>query len=316
MRRWDALMDEHLQILETRGLAMETIKSRRYELMRCGAWLRSRRPRVNLENVDADLMLKYLRTRAVFRAKATISSTLTACKFMGDHLVEKNIWLNNPLRWVKGPKINSGARLPRTLRPMQLKKIWATAIQEPRHSIRCKWLAMLSLLYGTGIRRGELARLKVTDWDRENGVLNIDGRKTGRERKVCVGEGVWKCIEAYLPHRHNILEKHGRFDEESFFVNRDGGAIDAQCMSRSIHNLCKKAGAPIISMHSFRHSCASDLLESGIALPEVQKILGHSSICNTMRYTHIVDPTKAEAVEKHPINVFLGGTKESLKEAI
>jgi site-specific recombinase XerD len=71
-------------------------------------------------------------------------------------------------------------------------------------------MAVLALLHGTGLRRGELERLDLEDWMREEGVLVIDGRKTGRERAVPVSEGMWRCVEAYLPRRHNLLEKVGR----------------------------------------------------------------------------------------------------------
>ena len=67
-------------------------------------------------------------------------------------------------------------------------------------------MTVLALLYGTGLRRGELERLNVEAFDRIEGTLRIDGRKTGRERCVPLPEMVRRCLEAYLPHRHNQLE--------------------------------------------------------------------------------------------------------------
>ncbi|MFC1461354.1 tyrosine-type recombinase/integrase, partial [Verrucomicrobiota bacterium] len=144
---------------------------------------------------------------------------------------------------------------------------------------------LLAILYGTGLRRGELGRLNVADWDRENGILKIDGRKTGRERHVPVGAGVWRCIEAYLPHRHNLLEKQGCLEEDALFINQLGERVKAENIGKLVHDLSKSAGVPLVTLHQFRHSCASDLLESGVHLPEVQKILGHAAIESTIRYT-------------------------------
>ena len=60
---------------------------------------------------------------------------------------------------------------------------------------RYQAVCVLAILYGAGLRRGELERLDVADWDRDASVLRIDGQKTGVERSVPVGEGVWRCIE-------------------------------------------------------------------------------------------------------------------------
>ncbi len=70
---------------------------------------------------------------------------------------------------------------------------------------------------------------------------------------------------------------------------------------------------PLVSVHQFRHTCASDLLEEGLSLPEVKELLGHQGIGTTLRYIHIADPQKHEAVEKHPINALLAC--ESSEEA-
>jgi site-specific recombinase XerD len=144
------------------------------------------------------------------------------------------------------------------------------------------------------------------DWQQEAGVLKIDGRKTGQERNVAVGAGVWRCVEAYLPHRHNLLEKIGRVEQENaLFLNRFGARLNGQNISRIVHSLAKQAGVGLVSVHAFRHSCASDLLERGVALPDVQKVLGHAALASTMRYTHVTDPERAKAIKAHPINDFL-----------
>jgi len=161
------------------------------------------------------------------------------------------------------------------------------------------------MVYATGLRKGEMERLNIGDWNREEGCLRIDGRKTGVERRVPVGAGVWKCVEAYLPLRHNRLEKLGRLGEQALFINRAGKRMKGQSISLIAHNLARRAGVPMVSMHQFRHTCASDLLEGGTAIPEVQRILGHACVTSTLRYTQIADPERAAAVKLHPVNEFL-----------
>jgi len=62
---------------------------------------------------------------------------------------------------------------------------------------------------------------------------------------------------------------------------------------------------PLVRLHQFRHTCASDLIEAGVSLPEVQRILGHSSISSTVRYLHTSDPQRRAAMERHPLNDWL-----------
>jgi site-specific recombinase XerD len=70
-----------------------------------------------------------------------------------------------------------------------------------------------------------------------------------------------------------------------------------------------------LTVHQFRHSCASDLIEAGASLPEVKGILGHAVLETTMRYTQVADPLRKEAMEKHPINEFLRDSMDGGKDA-
>ena len=167
-------------------------------------------------------------------------------------------------------------------------------------------MAVMALLYGTGLRRGELERLDVEDWKREEGLLLVDGRKTGRERSLPVAEGIWRCVEGYLPLRHNLLEKRGVPGEKALFINREGKRLSAQSLGLLVHRLARSAKVPLVSLHQFRHTCASDLLESGVSLPAVQQMLGHMSVSTTGRYLQIADPERARAMKKHPLNDYLG----------
>jgi site-specific recombinase XerD len=153
-------------------------------------------------------------------------------------------------------------------------------------------------------------RLDVSGWNVNDGVLSVDGRKTGRERRVPVAEGVARVIEAYLPQRHNLLERVGRAEEKALFVTRHGERLTGEKVSKHVHSIARRARVPLVSLHQFRHTCASDLIEAGVSLPEVQDILGHAVIATTMRYLSISDPERRKAMEKHPLERVLGRTSE------
>jgi site-specific recombinase XerD len=230
---------------------------------------------------------------------------------MGEHLVLQGIWTKNPLRWIKGPKMDSRSKIPRRIGKEDMKRLWEAAEKKKPDTLRTLTLCVLSILYGTGLRRGELHRFNIADWDREKGILKVDGQKTGRERNTPVGPGVWKCVEAYLPVRQNRLEAANKLNEPAFLIDRRGNRMSAVAISKIVQRCSKAAGIPFFSLHQFRHSCVSDLIENGVKLPDVQVMIGHAAIQTTMRYLDVTSGERTEAIKKHPINDFLNETRDS-----
>jgi site-specific recombinase XerD len=305
VKRWDGLVEGFLSECGARGLAEATIEHRRRELERWGGWLKRRRPRPSVEGIDSQLAIGYLRRRSAFRSKSTVSSVVSVMRQMGEYLLRGGQWQTNPLRWIRGPRLNARSRLPRRIGRGSLERLWQGAAELRCEHRRYLWMAMLGVLYGTGLRRGELERLKLSDWDSAADLLRVDGRKTGQERIVPISSAVRQCLEAYLPRRQNCLEKWGRLEEPALFVNASGAPVRGPSVGRSLHGLAKRLGVPLVSLHQFRHTCASDLLESGVMLPQVQQILGHAAITSTMRYLDIADPERRKAIERHPVNEML-----------
>ena len=310
MKRWDSLMEGYLRRCEVRGLSQSTIKGRERELDKWGNWLRHRKPKPNLEEVTSEQIIKYIASRTAFRSKTTVYGIISIMRGMGEFLVAEGLWKQDPLRWIKGPKIDHRSRLPRRIGKESLKKLWIEVASLRSGYKQSLWMAAIGLLYGIGIRRGELERLKSSDWDRSAGVLKIDGHKTGRERYVPLPEFAGKCLETYLPIRHNLLERLNRTEETSLLISKDGYPLPGDKIWKGIRRLARKAGAGPITTHQFRHTCASDLLDEGVSLPQVQQILGHSSIASTCLYTHISDPAKTKAIALHPINQILQGSTQ------
>lgn len=306
MKRWHGLVDGYMKRCETRGLSEATVTSVRGELDRCGCGLKRRRPKPSLEEVDGPVLIEYIGRRTRFHAKATVAGVTSKLRCLGEYLVAEGVWRQNPLRWIKGPRLDGRGRLPRRIGKEHLKRIWDATSQNRTRYQQHLSLAVLALLYGTGLRRGELERLDLIHWKREERLLQIDGRKTGCERSVPVSEGIWRCLEAYLPLRQNLLEERGTAGEAALFLNRAGARMSSQLLGLLVHRLAKKAQVPLVSLHQFRHTCASDLLESGVSLPEVQQLLGHTSVVPTTRYLQIADPERARAIKKHPLNDYLG----------
>jgi site-specific recombinase XerD len=314
MKRWDSLVSGYLRVCEARGLSSESLDGIRDEMDRLGCWMKRRRPQPRLEDVGHEILIEYLKRRTHFHAKSTVSSIASKMRCMGEYLVHQGVWQQNPMRWVKGPRLDPRGKLPRRIGSAHLSKLWeATAQQRGAYSKHLS-VVVLALLYGTGLRRGELERLQVKDWDREQNVLAVDGRKTANERSIPLSEPIARCLESYLPLRQNQLERWKAPEEKSLLINRYGAPLSAQSIGLLLHRLARKAGVPLVTVHQFRHTCASDLLENGASLPEVQTILGHKCVETTSRYLHIAGPERVHAMKKHPLNAYLSEVLAREKE--
>lgn len=307
MRGWDQLLDGYLAQYAARGVCDGSVSRATSVLGQWGEWMKRCRPRPRIEQIDAPLITRFIRSRTTFKSKSTVYGTLSVMRGMGEFLVREGLWETNPLRWMRGPKVTPYSRLPKRLNRADVEGLWKAAAESRGEYRRSLWLTVLALLYGTGLRRGELSRLRVADWDREHGTILIDGRKTGRERRVPVPELTYRCIETLLPLRHNELARVGSPETAELLIGLDGRPLSAQAISMGVHRLATRAGIELASVHQFRHTCASDLIEAGVTLPEVQRILGHQFISTTVRYTHIAGHQRREAMALHPINEVLSG---------
>lgn len=314
MKRWDSLVDGYMGVCEARGLSEEYLECSRTELDRWGCWMKRRRPKPRLEEVGHELLIEYLKRRTTFRAKTTVSSIASKMRCLGEYLVHQGVWQQNPMRWIKGPRLDPRGQLPRRIDAAHLSKLWEAAAQQRGAYSKHLSVVILTLLYGTGLRRGELERLQVKDWDREQNLLAVDGRKTACERSLPLSEPIARCLESYLPLRQNQLERWQRPEETSLLINRQGARLSAASIGGLVHRLARSAGIPLVTVHQFRHTCASDLLENGASLPEVQTILGHKCVETTSRYLHIAGPERLQAMKQHPLNDYLSELLAKEKE--
>ena len=190
-----------------------------------------------------------------------------------------------------------------TLTPTEsvLAQIWEAAAQTRQSYYRHLWVAVLGVLYGGGLRRGEVHLLNLSDWDPETGTLQVYGKKTAHDRRIPLPDLCRQCLEAYLPRRQNTLAKYCLNNEPALFVNGRGRRLSLESISGGIGRLTQASGEKV-TLHQYRHTCASQLLTSGTPLPHVQKLLGHKSLQTTMRYLHVADKELHNAVARHPLN--------------
>lgn len=302
MRNWDSLVCKYCEEYQTLGRSKGSLNKVRSELDRFGNWLKSKRPWPAVEDIGLELIQKYLSSRGTCKAKSTLSGVISVIRCFGVFLEREEIWQVNHLRWIKGPKIYPNSKQPKIVSKKTLERLLETAAQYRSGYRQSFWIAILTLLYGTGIRRGELVSLNVSSWKREEGAVIVNGQKTGRERRVAVPELPWRCMERYLFERHNLLASVGNIGEQALIINSAGRRVRPDVLSSGLARLTRNAEVNRVTFHMLRHTCATNLIEDGRSLPAVQKYLGHEYVGSTMRYLHIADPKLAKAANLHPLN--------------
>ena len=160
-------------------------------------------------------------------------------------------------------------------------------------------VAMLELLYATGIRVGELVGLDVDDVDRERNVIRVLG-KGRKERTVPFGRPAARALDFWLKHGRPLLAVPE--SGAALFLGARGGRIDQRAVRTMVHRrIADVPGAPDIGPHGLRHTAATHLLEGGADLRSVQELLGHASLATTQLYTHVTTDRLRRAYQQaHP----------------
>jgi integrase/recombinase XerC len=173
-------------------------------------------------------------------------------------------------------------------------------VEDPRHrAVGHRDVAMLEVLYATGVRVSELCGLDLGDVDAERRVLRVLG-KGRKERSVPVGLPAVRALERWLSEGRPDLVTAA--SGSAVFLGERGQRIDPRVVRRVVHAaLARVEGAPDLGPHGLRHAMATHLLEGGADLRSVQEMLGHASLATTQIYTHVTDERLRQAYgQAHP----------------
>lgn len=212
-------------------------------------------------------------------SNSSIDRKLSGLRGFYKFLANEGYVSKNVFSLVNGPKKEK--KLPRYFEYNELEELFNVCDDTPMGQ---RDLLILEMLYGTGVRVGELVNIKVKDIDLSTKSILILG-KGNKERIVTYGEYCSDALITYLNdgyHRLNIK------NEEYLFLNKNGGVITERGVRYVLEQIIKKTSLnKNISPHMLRHSFATHLLNEGCDLITVQKLLGHESIKATQIYTHV-----------------------------
>ncbi|GED18758.1 tyrosine recombinase XerC [Kurthia gibsonii] len=215
------------------------------------------------------------------KARATISRKISSIRSFFRFL-NREFQLNDAsFQSLYHPKKES--RLPRFFYEEELKMLFeANEGETPKEK---RELAILELLYATGIRVSELTSIQLKDVDFSLSILRVMG-KGRKERYVPFGQFAHEALQLYVTDARPILMKKQQHD--SLFVNMRGEPLTARGVRYILNEMVKKTElTTTIYPHMIRHTFATHLLNQGADLRTVQELLGHASLSSTQVYTHV-----------------------------
>ena len=176
------------------------------------------------------------------------------------------------------PYPKRAVRLPTILSQEEVTRL-IEAAHPPLHR------TLLMTLYATGLRRAELAHLKVSDVDSQRMVIHVQGGKGRKDRDVLLSP---KLLDELERHSHRLRPRSSVW----LFPGRHVLTSDRPITSKVIYHACKQAArratlSKKVHPHTLRHCFATHLLEAGADLRTIQRLLGHSSLEETAKYLHL-----------------------------
>jgi integrase/recombinase XerC len=213
--------------------------------------------------------------------KSSIARKLSTIRSFLRHAVREGRIEANPAQTVPTPKVPKG--LPRDLTVDEMFNLLEHIAPDDLAGARD--LAILELLYATGLRVGELGSLSVDDVDLSSAVVRVMG-KGRKERLVPFGDKARQAVARWLDRSRDLRAKAG--DVNAVFLNLRGGRLTDRSVRRILDRRLREAAVRArVSPHALRHSFATHLLGAGADLRAIQELLGHASLSTTQRYTHV-----------------------------
>ena len=233
---------------------------------------------------------------------STMKKKVSAIRSFYKFLLKRGVITKNPASSLRTPKVPKS--LPRFLTVDQAFRVMDSPPKEETRPkpLQARDWALLEVLYGTGVRVGELASMNIGDCDLAESTVRVLG-KGGKERLVPLGKSALEALDAYSPHRLGLLAKAKQGDPDALWLARSGRRLSV----RQAQNIVRRHGTlgaarGDLHPHAMRHSCATHLLDAGADLRSIQELLGHSSLSTTQRYTHISVDRLMEVYDRsHPL---------------
>jgi integrase/recombinase XerD len=283
-----------MHLASERGLATNSLHAYRRDLENVESFLSGRGSTLTL--ASPDYLRAYLQSQTRSgKSTKTVARRYAALRVFLKFLVAEGVEsASAALQQIERPKPERS--LPKILSRAQVNQL--IAAPDRKSMLFARDVAILELLYASGLRASELCDLKLRDVNLQVGAVRVLG-KGMKERIVPVGRAAAEAMRRYLLECRPRLE---RCPSDLMFLSRTGKPLDRIALWMLVERYGRRSGLlKSISPHVLRHCFASHLLGGGADLRVVQELLGHSDVTTTQIYTH-VDQTRLKAIHEkfHP----------------
>ena len=206
----------------------------------------------------------------------SIQRHLSSAKGFFKFLKKNSIIESSPFELVNAPK--SPQHLPDVLSPEDVEQLLSL---KPMDVLEIRDLAIVELMYSSGLRVSETANIDLNDFEEEMSFLRVLG-KGSKTRIVPLGRYAINAIQNWIKEREKYSEK-----SKALFINLKGSRLSVRSIQLRLKRLALKQGLPPVNPHMLRHSFATHMLESSGDLRTIQELLGHSSLSTTQIYTKL-----------------------------
>lgn len=237
-----------------------------------------------LDELDVPMLRSWLGSLARTVKPTTIARKIASARTFFRHLQRTRRIHKNPAADLRIPKL--GPKMPVFTDAETMGEILEVAAGED--DITCvRDTAILEVLYGGGLRVGELCGASLPDLELGERRVRVIG-KGNKERVVPLGRMAVAALVAYLPRRGELLRPTSTEDaRRAVFVSTRGNRMGPRAIQLVVKKLgILGAGRADLHPHALRHSCATHLLDGGADLRSIQELLGHTTLSVTQRYTH------------------------------
>jgi integrase/recombinase XerD len=270
-----------------RGLAENSIHAYRRDLEDLDQYLRA--DGKELITATADDLRAYLRDQsAKGQSTKTVARRLAAIRVFLRFLIIQGFDTTATLAQLERPKPEQS--LPKILSKAQVNELINTP--NPKSMLYSRDVAILELLYASGLRASELCDLKLRDTNLQVGCVRVIG-KGSKERIVPFGRAAMESIQRYLENTRPRLDRH---TSDRLFLSRTGKPLERVGLWMLVEKYARRSGIlKQTGPHVLRHCFATHLLGGGADLRIVQELLGHSDVTTTQIYTH-VDQSRLKSI--------------------
>jgi integrase/recombinase XerC len=206
----------------------------------------------------------------------SIQRHLSSAKGFFKFLKKNSIIESSPFELVNAPK--TPQYLPDVLSPEDVEQLLSL---KPVDVLEIRDLAIVELMYSSGLRVSETANIDLNDFEEEMSFLRVLG-KGSKTRIVPLGRYAINAIQNWIKEREKYSEK-----SKALFINLKGSRLSVRSIQLRLKRLAIKQGLPPVHPHMLRHSFATHMLESSGDLRTIQELLGHSSLSTTQIYTKL-----------------------------